>query len=30
MLEAGALKIVEKPFTRKKLIGVVEKYLGEH
>ncbi len=27
MLEAGALEIIEKPFTKKKLIETIEKYL---
>ena len=27
LLEAGALEIIEKPFTRKQLIEVIEKYL---
>jgi two-component system response regulator/two-component system chemotaxis response regulator CheY len=30
LLDAGALEVIEKPFTRRTLIGVVEKYLGEH
>lgn len=29
LLEAGALEIVEKPFTKKKLIEVVKKHLNE-
>jgi len=29
LLEAGALEIVEKPFTRKQLIEVIERYLNE-
>jgi len=29
LLEAGALEIVEKPFTRKRLVEVVERYLNE-
>ena len=29
MLEAGALEIVEKPFTKKKLVEVVGKYLNQ-
>lgn len=28
LLKAGALEIIEKPFTRSKLIEVIEKYLG--
>jgi len=27
LLEAGALEVIEKPFTRKQLIEVIEKYL---
>jgi CheY-like chemotaxis protein len=29
LLEAGVLEIVEKPFTRKKLVEVVERHLNE-
>jgi len=29
LLEAGALEVIEKPFTRKKILEVVEKYLNE-
>ncbi|WP_230972487.1 response regulator [Archaeoglobus neptunius] len=28
LLDAGAKEVIEKPFTRKKLIETVEKYLG--
>lgn len=29
LLKAGALEIIEKPFTRKKLIDTIEKYLKD-
>ena len=30
MIEAGALEVIEKPFTRKKLLETIEKYLNKH
>lgn len=29
LLEAGALEVIEKPFTRKQLIEVIEKYINQ-
>ena len=29
LLEAGALEVIDKPFTRKRLVEVVERYLNE-
>jgi len=29
LLEAGAVEVIEKPFTRKQLIEAIEKYLNE-
>jgi len=30
MLEAGVLDVIEKPFTKKKLLETIEKYLNKH